>query len=208
MTRVLICSTDLLFGAGLRALIDAQPDLEVVAQVQGDHESLRATEELLPDIVLISGLVVSLDIQRKIARTAKVIMLTDVGAVRASDFFSVNARAVLSPSSSPTELIHSIHVVASGDTVLMPLAIAEKTVRQVRSTVTGGRSDPQDILTGRQLDVLVLLTQGLSNAEVAAELCVTETTVRSHVHQILNRLAVRSRAQAVATAYESGLIAI
>jgi DNA-binding NarL/FixJ family response regulator len=106
-----------------------------------------------------------------------------------------------------TELAHAVRTVAAGETLLAP-AITRRLVEEYLRRPAPGRSDPRlERLTERELEVLVLLARGRSNAEIAAELFVSETTAKTHVSRILAKIGARDRVQAVVTAYESGLVA-
>ena len=140
------------------------------------------------------------------SEATKVVTLADIGPVRSpADVLALNARAVLPSGATPDELIHAIRVVAAGDAVLIPLAVAQHIGGVMRNSDATRVGALIKHLTARETDILGLLAQGLSNAEVADRLFVSTSTVRSHVHHILQKLGVRSRAQAVAVAYGIGL---
>ncbi|SEK89528.1 response regulator transcription factor [Streptacidiphilus jiangxiensis] len=201
-----VCSDDPLSGAGLGALLAAQEDFEVIGQSSSAGETVQKMRDTRPDVAVVSLSEIDIAAHREMATAAKVVTLADIGVeLSPSDVLTLNARAVLTPSVTPGELIQTIRVVAAGDAVLIPLTVSRHidSVMQNSSASRVGASITQ--LTERETDVLGLLARGLSNSEVADRLFISGSTVRSHVHHILQKLSVRSRAQAVAAAYELGL---
>jgi DNA-binding NarL/FixJ family response regulator len=206
--RVFICGDDLLLCAGLRALLNGQSDLTVVGDAATAEDSLRLVRELTPDVVLVCGSAFPDDVHRELAENSRTVVLADLGTVEsAARTVSFGARALLSPKVSESELMQAIRMVAAGDLVLLPAELTRHITQMLRDAAPPRQpTGPTHGLTLREAEVLRLLSQGLSNADIAQKLCISETTVRSHVHRMLGKLAVRSRAQAVAVAYESGLI--
>ena len=163
-----------------------------------------------PDIVVVSVTDLSVAVHRELARAARVVTLVNVSVGwDPAEVLALGARAVLSSGVSPEELMLAIRVVAASDTtILLPLSIRQHIEAVSRTASAWERGTAAAQLTPRETDVLSLLAQGMSNAEVATALFVSVATVRSHVHHILRKLAVRSRAEAVAHAYKTGLIAL
>ncbi|MBV9163690.1 MAG: response regulator transcription factor [Pseudonocardiales bacterium] len=208
-TRIFLCCDDPLRGAGLSALLDRQPDFHIVG-LSFTHEAATDVKMVSPDIVVVSVTDLSVAVHRELARAARVVTLVNVSVGwDPAEVLALGARAVLSSGVSPEELMLAIRVVAASDTtILLPLSIRQHIEAVSRTASAWERGTAAAQLTPRETDVLSLLAQGMSNAEVATALFVSVATVRSHVHHILRKLAVRSRAEAVAHAYKTGLIAL
>jgi DNA-binding NarL/FixJ family response regulator len=208
-TRIFLCCDDRLRGAGLGALLDGQPDFHIVGWSLG-AEAVTEVKLVGADVVVVSGADLDVAAYRELARAARVVTLIDVGVgYHPEEVLALRARAVLNPGATPEELMYAIRVVMASDTtVLLPLSVRQHFEAVSRTASVWQRGTAAAQLTSREANVLALLAQGLSNAEVAEMLFVSVATVRSHVHHILQKLAVRNRAQAVALAYETGLIAL
>jgi len=215
---VLLADDQQLIRAAFRMVLEEQGDITVVGEASDGDEAVRLTEELRPDVVLMDVRMPGTDgieaTRRIIERrpTSKVLVLTtfDVdeyvfSALRygASGFLLKDAR--------PAELADAIRSVASGDAVVAPSA-----TRRLLDVVAGqlpgtrGPGEAADIpalerLTDREREVLGLVAEGLSNAEIAAALYVSEATVKSHVGRVLSKLGLRDRVQAVVFAYQAGI---
>jgi DNA-binding NarL/FixJ family response regulator len=225
--RVLIADDDLLVRAGLRMMIETQPDLEVVGEAGDGHEAIALCGELKPDVVLMDirmpgtdGLqatrAITSDVDRSDAPSdtelPRVLVLTTFEideyvyeAVRAG------ASGFLLKRTPPEDLLAGIRVIAAGDALLAPSvtkrlmsAFAEASAAPPRPTSVTNRD--LDRLTEREREVLVLIAQGLANGEIAEQLFVAESTVKTHVKRILMKLALRDRVHAVVYAYETGLL--
>jgi DNA-binding NarL/FixJ family response regulator len=213
MLRVLVVDDQDLFRGGFSMILDAQPDMTVAGEAADGAEAIRLATELAPDIVLMDIRMPGVDgvkATRQICAntTAKVIALTmfDVDeyvyaalAAGASGFLLKDIRR--------EELVNGIRVVAAGDALLAPSV----TRRLISDLARRGHAVPSlaarlTELTERERDTLRQLARGLSNAEIAAELFVSEHTVKTHVSNLLSKLGLRDRAQAVVFAYESGLV--
>jgi DNA-binding NarL/FixJ family response regulator len=213
---VLIVDDQALVRAGFRMILEAEEDVEVVGEASDGHEALQTARELKPDVVLMDVRMPELDgieaTRRLLAEdgvAAKVVMLTTFdmdeyvyAALRAG------ASGFLLKDVPPEQLVDGIRAVASGDALLAP-SITRRVIEEfVRRPPDSVRSAPPELeeLTDRELEVLQQIARGLSNAEIAKELFVSETTVKTHVARILMKLRLRDRVQAVVFAYESGLV--
>jgi DNA-binding NarL/FixJ family response regulator len=213
MTRVLIADDDGLMRAGLIELLTGEPELEVVGEAATGREAVERARRLAPDVVLMDVRMPDLDgIQatRELARaapSARVLILTTFeqddyvfGALRAG------ASGFLLKRSKPEELIAAVHAIAGGDSLLSPsvtrLVIERMAQQPTPELAAEGKLDE---LTPREREVLELIARGLSNREIATELFVEESTVRTHVKRIQMKLQLRDRVQIVIFAYESGV---
>lgn len=207
--KVFISCADPLTRAGLSALLTGQDDLEVIGQCGRVCEALAQLPGLDEVVAVVPDPGDDFTAFRRLGATAKVITFAELGdAFRPVDLITLNARAVLSPATTPDELMLAIRVVAAGDTVLMPVEVHRQVSSLMQDSDTTRRGGADLQLTSRERDVLELLAYGLSNADIALRLSVSAATVRSHVHHILQKFAVPSRAQAVIAAYGAGLVAL
>ncbi|MEV0135536.1 response regulator transcription factor [Dactylosporangium sp. NPDC050688] len=213
MIRVLLADDEAIVRAGLRMLISDEPDLEVVGEAADGHEALRAVAALRPDVVLMDARMPGLDgiaAARAIAEAhpaVKVLVLTTFdeevlldGALRAG------VAGFLLKVSPPEQLLDALREVAAGRGLIDPAVVPRVIGGYARAPQAPARAAALDRLTGREAEVLALVGRGLSNAEVAARLFLGETTVKTHLGRALDKLGLRDRPQAIAFAYESGLI--
>ena len=217
MIRVLVVDDQSLVRQGFGALLDAQPDLEVVGAAENGAEAVAAVRRLAPDIVLMDVRMPVMDgleatrqlLALPLDRHPRVIMLTTFDlddyvyeALRAgaSGFLLKDARA--------DDLVQAVRVVAEGDALLAP-SITRRLVADFARRPAANRPRPErlEVLTDRETDVLRLVARGLSNAEIAGTLVLAEQTVKTHVSRIFMKLDLRDRAQGVVIAYETGLVA-
>ncbi len=211
MIRVLLADDEDLVRSGLRAIIDAEHDLEVVGEAADGREATALARRLAPHVVLmdirmphLDGLEATRQVTAMTTGTAaRVIVLTTFGhddyvyeALRAG------ASGFLLKRASPAELLHAIRVVASGDSLLFPARIRDLAAR--RSGPAARRLSAT--LTSREQEVLRLMAAGLSNAEISQRLYIGVETVKTHVGSILRKLGARDRTQAVITAYDSHFV--
>jgi DNA-binding NarL/FixJ family response regulator len=213
-TRILIADDQALVRGGLRMILDAQPDLEVVGEAVDGREALQQARELAPDLVLMDVRMPELDgletTRRMLDRdpSPKVLVLTTFDlddyvyeAIRAG------ASGFLLKSAPPQQLVAGIRTVMAGDALLAPEITRRLLDRFVaRPPRPTGIPAEFDDLSGREIEVLRLIADGRSNAEIAADLFLSEATVKTHVTHILTKLRLRDRVQAVALAYRTGLM--
>lgn len=228
MACVLIVDDQSLQRAGLRMLLAAVPDITVVGATASGGEAVRMSAALRPDVVLMDvrrPLPDDIDTIRRIARPSplaavgegggapgrapRVLVLTSTGdAAYAYAALRAGAGGFLLKDATPDELTAAVRVVAAGDAVITPgltRALID-TVRHDRAALPRKGAAGPDALTERERDVLVAVASGRSNAEIAARLSIAPTTVKSHVSHILAKIGARARVQAVAYAYEYGLV--
>lgn len=214
MIGVLVVDDQALVRAGFRLILDSQPDIEVIGEASDGREALAKSRELHPDVILMDVRMPVLDgleaarqllTQREAPR---VLMLTtfDLDAY-VYDALRAGASGFLLKDVRPEQLTEAVRTVAEGETLLAP-AITQRLVQQFVRRPRPGTTRPRtlDSLTDRELAVLRLMARGRSNTEIAAQLCLSETTVKTHVTHVFTKLQLRDRAQAVVLAYECGLI--
>jgi DNA-binding NarL/FixJ family response regulator len=214
--RVLIVDDQALVRTGFRMILEAEEDIEVVGEAGDGIEAITEARRLEPDVVLMDVRMPELDgieaTRRLLANggagDTKVVMLTTFDMDEyVFDALRAGASGFLLKDVPPERLIDGIRAVANGDALLAP-SITRRLIEEfVRSgPMTSSRPAALDELTARELEVLQLIARGLSNAEIANELFVSETTVKTHVAHVLMKLGLRDRVQAVVLAYEAGLV--
>jgi DNA-binding NarL/FixJ family response regulator len=211
--RVLIADDQALVRAGFRRLIDSEPGIEVVAESGDGLEAVDAACRTRTDVVLMDIRMPRLDgleaTRRLLARRpgTRVLILTTFDLDEyVFDALRAGASGFLLKDAQPDELLAAIRVVAGGDALLAPSITRRLIAEFARRPTARSRPPELDELTARELEVLRLLARGLSNAEIAAELILGEATVKTHVGNVLMKLGLRDRVQAVVLAYECGLV--
>ncbi len=212
--RVLIADDQALVRGGFRLILETRPDLEVVGEAENGEEAVRLAQELEPKVILMDIRMPVLDgieATRQIVASgnrARILVLTtfDVDeyvytAIRAG------ASGFLLKDVRPTDLIDGIRLIADGNALLGP-TVTRRLLDRFSAVDPAGRHDPTIVasLTEREREILRLLANGLSNAELAQQLFLSETTIKTHVSSILRKLGVRDRVQAVIAAYNAGLV--
>jgi len=213
--RVLVADDQPLMRAAFEMTLRTEQDNELVGEASDGLEAVEQARRLLPDVILMDVRMPGMDgveATRILAaedRTTKILILTTfdideyvIEAIRAG------ASGFLLKDVRPSELIEAIRIVARGDALLAP-SVTRRLLESIASSLPTPRpakADLLDVLTPTERKVLTLVGRGASNHEIAAELFVADTTVRTHIRHILVKLALRDRVQAVVLAYDSGLV--
>ena len=214
MIRVLLADDQALVRAGFGALLNAQEDIEVVAEAEDGEEAVELTRKLTPGVVLMDIRMPGMDGLEATGAIAADPTLADVRVVILTTFdldeyvfeaLRVGASGFLVKSTEPTELVHAVRVVAAGDALLSP-GVTKRLVAEFAERAKEPSSTPAlDALTEREREVMKLVASGLSNDEIAEKLVVSPATAKTHVSRAMVKLGARDRAQLVVFAYESGL---
>jgi DNA-binding NarL/FixJ family response regulator len=210
--RVVIADDEALIRTGLRAIIEAEPDLTVVGEAGDGAEVVPLVRRLRPDLVLmdvrmpaVDGIQATRHLVENLPGPPKVLVVTTFeNDDHVYDALRAGASGFLLKRARPDELLQAIRTVVAGDSLLFPAAIRRLAARQTRGPAAGRLRDAQ--LTDREAEVLALMAKGLSNAEIAGRLAVSLQTVKTHVTNVLAKLRARDRTQAVIAAYDSGFV--
>jgi DNA-binding NarL/FixJ family response regulator len=217
MISVLLADDQALVRAGFRALLNAEPDIEVVAEAADGLDAVRLARETRPDVVLMDirmpG-VDGLEATRRIAAdpalaATKVVILTTFELDEyVFEALRTGASGFLVKDTEPVELLRGVRAVAAGDALLSP-SVTRRVIGEFATA--GGRERPAtprelDQLTDREREVMILVAEGLSNDEIAGRLVISPATAKTHVSRTMVKLGARDRAQLVVYAYEAGLI--
>jgi DNA-binding NarL/FixJ family response regulator len=213
--RVLLVDDQALIRAGFRMILDAEEDIEVVGECADGTQAVDSARRLKPDVVLMDIRMPEMDgieATRLVADgegAPRVLMLTTFDLDEyVYDALRAGASGFLLKDVPAEQLVDGIRVVAEGDALLAP-SVTRRLIHEFSRAAVARQSAPPELeeLTPRELEVFKLIARGMSNAEIAAELIVSETTVKTHVARVLMKLGVRDRVQAVVLAYESGVVA-
>jgi DNA-binding NarL/FixJ family response regulator len=212
MIRVLVVDDQAMVRAGLRLILDGQADIEVVGEAADGEEAQVAVRRDRPDLVLMDIRMPRLDgiaATRKLIEhdpAVRVLVVTTFDADQyVFEALRAGASGFILKDSSPEQLIAAVRLIAAGDALLAPARTRRLIETQVRPKPTVD-SSLIGTLTDREREVLVLMARGLDNGQIAAELFISDATVRTHIGHVLSKLNSRSRVQAVVVAYESGLV--
>lgn len=213
MIRVILADDQDMVRAGLRLILSAEPDIEVVAEAGDGHTAVAAAKRLTPDVVLMDIRMPRLDgisATRQVLDSAadvRVIVLTTFDADDyVYDSLRAGASGFLLKSAPPEDLVRAIRVTADGGGLIDP-AVTRRVVGEfARSTSPATPPASYRTLTEREQELLQIVAQGKSNGEIATELFLSEATVKTHVTRILAKLGLRDRVQVVVFAYEHGLV--
>jgi DNA-binding NarL/FixJ family response regulator len=213
MIRVLIADDEALVRGGIRMILDAQGDLDVVGEAAEGSEAVEQARGLHPDVLLMDIRMPGMDgleATRRVltaSEETRVLILTTFDLDEyLYDAMRAGASGFLLKSAPPEQLVQAIRIVAGGEALLAP-SITRRLVQQFVRRPRPGSVPPQlDELTEREHHVFKLIARGLSNAEIAEVLFLSEGTVKTHVNRILRKLSLRDRVQVVVLAFESGLV--
>ncbi|WP_194899307.1 response regulator transcription factor [Catenulispora pinisilvae] len=214
---VLIADDQRLIRSGLRAIIESEPGMEVVGEAADGAEAVEAVRRLRPDVALMDIRMPRLDgvaAARSLCsgpgpHPTRILMLT---TFHLDDYVAQALRAgasgFLLKDATADQLLEAVRVVAAGEAILAPAVTRRMLERMAagRADAAADGADLRERLSVREVDVLLLVARGLSNAEIGAALHLAESTVKSHVQNILAKLGLRDRLQAAVAAYESGLV--
>jgi DNA-binding NarL/FixJ family response regulator len=208
--RILLADDQALVRGGLRLILDAEPDIDVVAEAADGHEAVARAIDTKPDLVLMDIRMPALDgieatrrLLAELPETRVLILTTFDLDDYVVDAFRAGASGFLLKTAPPPQLVAAVRTVQEGDALLAPSS-TRKLIEQAARPPSG--APVLDQLTAREHDVLQLLARGLTNAEIAAELVVEPSTIKSHVASLLSKLDLRDRVHAVVYAYETGLV--
>ncbi len=211
--RVVLVDDEAMVRAGLRLLIDGEADLEVVGEAVDGEDALRVVQQAGPDVVLMDVRMPRLngvEAARRLSELPdppKVLVLTTLDEDEVVDqALRHGVTGFLLKSSTPEDMLAAVRRAAAGQGVIDPVVVPGLISRYGAAPGPASRAAELDALTPRETDVLRLVGRGYSNAEIAAELFLGETTVKTHLGRVLDKLGLRDRPRAIAYAYESGLL--
>ena len=218
--RVLVCEDQALVRAGFVTIFSAQADMEVVGQAEDGRAGILRAEELRPDVVVMDirmPLLDGIEATRHLAgpdspSPAKILIVTTFNVDEyVYDALRAGASGFILKDAPPPELINAVRTVARGESLLAPAVtrtLIGRFAERIRPTATPHSPEHErlELLTPREHEVLLLISKGLSNAEIATELVLSPETVKTYVSRILTKLDLRDRVQAVVLAYQAGLV--
>jgi DNA-binding NarL/FixJ family response regulator len=210
--RVLLADDQQLVRAGLRTILEAEEDIEVCGEVADGLLAVSAAEQQHPDVVLMDIRMPNLD---GLEATRRIAARGDIPRIVILTTFDVDeyvfealrggASGFLLKDTTADELVRAVRLAVAGDALLAP-SVTRRLIERFANRATAPSTQSLETLTGRELEVLLLVARGLSNTEVAERLFLGENTVKTHVAHVLDKLDLRDRVQAVVLAYESGLV--
>ena len=210
---VVLADDQAMVRAGLRMILEAEDDLNVMGEASDGEQAIAVTRRLQPDVVLmdiqmpkLDGIEATRRVGQEVAIRSRVLILTTFEQDEyVFEALRAGASGFLLKNAPPEELVQAVRIVAAGDALLAP-SITRRFIEDYTQRSAPRRNDDRlDLLTERELEVLRLLATGKSNAELAAQLFLGEGTIKTHVSHVLSKLGLRDRVQAVVFAYESGL---
>jgi DNA-binding NarL/FixJ family response regulator len=213
--RVLLCDDQALVRSGFRMVLEARDDMEVVGEAENGADAVRLAAHCRPDVILMDVRMPVMDgveATRRLAgsgTSARIVILTTFDSDEyVYEALRAGASGFLLKDVQPAQLVDAVRVVARGEALLAPTVTRRLLDRFAHTLPDSTPTAPAPLaeLTERELEVLTLLASGLSNAELAERLFVSETTVKTHVSSILRKLGLRDRVQAVVLAYHAGLV--
>jgi DNA-binding NarL/FixJ family response regulator len=214
MIRVVIADDQAMVRSGLRSLLSLEPDIEVIAEVADGAAALDIVQKCQPDVILmdirmpvLDGLSATRQLAHQGIQTRVLVLTTFDLDEYVFEALHAGASGFLLKDATAEELIEAVRILAVGEALLDPTVTRRVIDAFVHTPATPARD--QNVigrLTERELDVFTLVARGLSNAEIAQELYVSDATAKTHVSNVLNKLGLRDRVQAVIYAYEHGLI--
>jgi len=211
LIRVAIVDDQAMVRAGFRMIVESQSDMKVAGEAADGQEAIDLVGREKPDVVLMDVRMPRLDgiaATRQIVSATRVVILTTFELDEyVFDALAAGASAFLLKAAPPEDLIKAIRVVAQGDALLAP-SVTKRLIEEFAKRPEPTNKKPKELqtLTDREQEVLKEVARGLTNAEIATELHVSETTVKTHVAHLLDKLELRDRVQAVILAYEAGLV--
>jgi DNA-binding NarL/FixJ family response regulator len=209
--RVALADDQALVRAGFRMIVESQPDMQVAGEAADGQEAIDLVKREKPDVVLMDIRMPRMDgleATRQVASTTRVVILTTYELDEyVFDALAAGASGFLLKAAPPEDLIRAIREVASGDALLAP-SVTRRLIEEFAKRPEPSARKPKELatLTERELEVLREVASGLTNGEIAKKLHVSETTIKTHVAHLLDKLDLRDRVQAVILAYEAGLI--